>query len=118
MTPRTMVATALLLGAFVAAAGAYGLLYCLSRLRDRRGLRIGSYLSYTALSVIAAMVIALTPLHAGWKVLIAASCIAYLMIPPVTWRYLTRLHRGEKKSHDPRFAKHADRPFADLSRRA
>jgi len=118
MTPRTMVATALLLGAFVAVAGVYGLLYCLSCLRDRRGLRIGSYLSYTALSAIAAMVVALTPLHAGWKVLIAASCVAYLVIPPVTWRYLTRLHRGEKKSHDSGFAKHADRHFADLFRRA
>ncbi|MGD0076410.1 MAG: hypothetical protein ABSD31_19065 [Candidatus Binataceae bacterium] len=118
MTPRTMVATALLLGAFVAAAGMYGLFYCLSRLRNRRGLRIGSYLSYAALSVIAAMVVALTPLHAGWKVLVAASCIAYLVIPPVTWRYLTRLHREERKSHVARFTKRADRHFSDLLRRA
>ncbi|HYB90618.1 MAG TPA: hypothetical protein VEC38_06200 [Candidatus Binataceae bacterium] len=118
MTPRAMVETALLLGAFVATAGVYGLLYCLWRLRNGRGLKIGSYLSYTASAVIAAIVVALTPLHAGWKVLIAASTVGYLVIPPFTWRYLTRLHRWERKSHDPGFAKHADRHLAHLFRRA
>ncbi len=118
MTPRTMVATALLLGALVAAAGVYGLLYCLSRLWNRRGLRIGSYVSYTALSVIAALLVALTPLNVGWKVLIAASAVADLVIPPVTWRYLTRLHRGEKTCHDVRFAQRTHRHRADLFRRA
>ncbi len=118
MTPYAMVATALLLGAFVAAAGVYGCLYCLSRLRNSRGLRMGSYVSYAALGVIAALLVALSPLHVGWKVLIAASAVADLVIPPVTWRYLTRLHRGEKTSHDVRFAQRTHRHRADLFRRA
>ncbi len=90
-----MVATALLLGAFVAMAGTYGLLYCLAHLWDRSVLRNASLLSYAALCAITVALIAFTPLHFGWKVLIAASCAAYLVIPPITWRYLTKLHRGE-----------------------
>lgn len=95
MTPRAMVATALLLGAFVAVAGTYGVLYCLARLQGRSALRTASALSSAALCAIAAALIVLTPLHLGWKALIAASCAAELALPPVTWRYLTRLHRGE-----------------------
>jgi hypothetical protein len=95
VTPRAMVATALLLGAFVAMAGTYGLLYCLAHLGEHAGLRKASLLSYGALCAITAALMVLTSLHFGWKVLIAASCAAYLVIPPITWRYLTRLHRGE-----------------------
>jgi len=42
------------------------------------------------------VLVAFTPLHLGWKALIAASCALYLIIPPVTWRYLLRLHRTER----------------------
>ncbi len=118
MTPRAMVATALLLGAFVAAAGAYGLLYCLWRLWDRPLLRTWSHLSYAALCAITAMVVVLTPLYFGWKVMIAVSCAVYLMIPPVTWRYLTRLHRREKISDDPGLTRHANRHMLGLFRRS
>jgi len=96
MTPSAMLATALLLGGFVTAAGAYGLLYCAARISGHRLLRAGGYVSYAALCLIAFTLVAFTPLYVGWKVLIAASCAVYLMIPPVTWRYLTRLHQEEK----------------------
>ena len=96
MTPSAMLATALLLGGFVAAAGAYGLLYCAVRLSRHRMLRAGSYASYGILCLIAFVLVAFTPLHLGWKALIAASCALYLIIPPVTWRYLLRLHRTER----------------------
>ena len=118
MTPAAMVATALLLGGFVATAGTYGLMYCLFRLWGKPALRVASYLSYGALCTIAGMLVALTPLHIGWKALIAASCMAYLAIPPITWRYLERLHRGERASHDPGFTQHVDRHSAGLLRRA
>jgi multisubunit Na+/H+ antiporter MnhG subunit len=118
MTPRAMVLTALLLGAFVAAAGAYGLLYCLSRLWGRPRLKIWSHVSYAVLCAIAAMVVALTPLYFGWKVMIAVSCAVYLMIPPITWRYLTRLHRREKMSDDPGLAGRTNRHMLGLSRRS
>jgi hypothetical protein len=103
MTPQAMLVTALMLGAFVAAAGAYGILYCAARLWRRPMLKTASEASCAAMVAIAAAVVALTPLHEGWKTLIAASCAAYVAIPPVTWRYLTRLHRAaEGASHDAR----------------
>lgn len=95
MTPSAMLATALLLGGFVTAAGAYGLLYCAARISDHKMLRAGGYVSYAGLCLIAFALIAFTPLHAGWKTLIAASCAIYLMIPPMIWHYLARLHREE-----------------------
>ena len=118
MTPRAMVATALLLGAFVAAAGTYGMLYCLSRLWGRPRLRTWSNLSYGALCAITAAVVAMTPLYFGWKLMIAVSCAVYLMIPPVVWRYLTRLHRREKFSDDPGPAGHVNRHMLGMSRRS
>jgi peptidoglycan/LPS O-acetylase OafA/YrhL len=96
MTPHAMLTTALLLGAFVTAAGAYALLYCAARISDHPMLRAGGLLSYGALCMIAFALVAFTPLHVGWKVLIAVSCAAYLMIPPVAWRYLGRLHQEER----------------------
>ena len=96
MTPAQMLATALLLGAFVTAAGAYGLLYCAAQISDRKMIRTGGHLSYMGLCLIAFALVAFTPLHIGWKVLVAVSCAIYLMIPPVTWRYLARLHREER----------------------
>ncbi len=96
MTPSQMLTTALLLGGFVTAAGAYGLLYCAARISEHKMVRAGGYVSYAGLCLIAFALVAFTPLHLGWKVLIAASCAVYLMIPPVTWRYLARLHREEK----------------------
>ncbi len=96
MTPANILITASLLGGFVLAAGAYGLLYCAARMSDRMLLRAGAYVSYAALGMIAFALMAFTPLHFGWKLLIAASCAIYLVIPPMTWRYLTRLHREER----------------------
>ena len=31
----------------------------------------------------------------GWKGLIVASSVAFLAIPPITWRYLQRTHETE-----------------------
>ncbi len=101
MTPAEMIVTASLLGGFVLAAGAYGLLYCAARMSDRAALRAGGYASYGVLCVIAFALMAFTPLHLGWKILIAASCIVYLVIPPLTWRYLARLHREERLQWSP-----------------
>src|SRR5690349_18259496 len=117
MTPQAMVATALLLGAFVVMAGSYGLLYCASRLHDTAGLRIGRRLSSGALCAIAAAIVLFTPLHSWWKLLIVGSCGAYLVIPPITWRHLHRVHRGDR-SNDSKRAQHYDRALAGLFRRA
>ncbi len=118
MTPRAMLTTALLLGAFVSAAGAYGFFYCLARRSDQSALKMASLASYGALLVISAAMVTLTPLHIGWKIFIVASCAAYAVIPPVTWRYLTQLHQGENLSHDAGFARHHNRIVPRLHRRA
>jgi hypothetical protein len=118
MTPHAMVMTALLLGAFVSAAGAYGLLFCLSRVAGSRGLKTASHLSYVALCAVAVAIVAFTPLHFWWKVMIAASCAAYIVIPPVTLRYLKSLHRGEKTFDATRPARYFDRHQFGLFPRA
>ncbi|HLK87959.1 MAG TPA: hypothetical protein VKT27_15755 [Candidatus Binataceae bacterium] len=95
MTPAAMVATAILLGAFVSTAGVYGLLYCLSHSHERPVVKVGRSLSCWALCAIAAAIVLVTPLHPWWKLLVAGSCAGYLAIPTVTWRHLDRLHRGK-----------------------
>ena len=70
----------------------------------------------TYIATLAAAIVALTPLHYGWKALVVASAAAYLAIPPITWRYLTRLHRGENDASRP--AQHAHRAGTRLYRRA
>jgi hypothetical protein len=42
-----------------------------------------------------ATILLTTPLDPAWKLLIAVSALAYLGIPPLTWRYLQRTHRDE-----------------------
>jgi hypothetical protein len=116
MSPHAIVATALMLGMMVLAAGAYGLLYCVARLYGSPILRAASRASCVALGALAAAIVVMTPLHFGWKALIVASGVAYLAIPPITWRYLTRLHRGGNDASRP--VEHADRARTRLYRRA
>jgi hypothetical protein len=99
MTPTQMLATALLLGLFVLLAGGYGVLFCLGKLGAKVALLRASYGAYVLQMLVAAAIAALTPLGWWWKMLIVASCVAYLPIPPLTWRYLENLH--EPKEHYP-----------------
>lgn len=95
MTPAALIGTAVLLGLFAVAGGAYGGCYSIGRLRDRPGLvRIG--VACWVLTAILALVITfLTPLDPGWKLLVLASAAVYAAVPPMTWRYLERLHADE-----------------------
>ncbi|HET7362958.1 MAG TPA: hypothetical protein VFJ70_05210 [Burkholderiales bacterium] len=98
MIPREMVITSLALGGFVLLAGCYGLLYCAGRLRDNRALIYGAYAAYAAQVLVALGIASLSSLGGWWKLLIAASALAYLPIPPVTWRYLENLHQATEHS--------------------
>jgi hypothetical protein len=93
MTPQVFLFTSIFLGAFVVAAGAYGVLYGLGRARESRALLRAAMLAYGALCAVAVTIMIVAPLGAGWKVLIGASALIYYAIPPVTWRHLNRLHR-------------------------
>lgn len=99
MTPLQLLATSLLLGFFALLAGCYGVLYCLGRLGARVTLVRGSYIAYVLQALVAAAIAVSTPLEFWWKVLVVASCAAYLPIPPATWRYLENLHEPEE--HHP-----------------
>ena len=96
MTPLQLLATSFLLGFFVLLAGCYGVLYCLGRLGISVTMLRGSYIAYVLQALVAVGIAASTPLELWWKVLVVASCIAYLPIPPVTWRYLEKLHQPKE----------------------
>ena len=96
MSGVQMLGTSLLLGAFVLLAGCYGLLYCLGRLRASRGLGRAAVAAYL-LQGITTWLLALTPLDFWWKALVLASFVAYLPIPPLTWRFLENLHGPEEQ---------------------
>ena len=95
MTPRMFIFTSLSLGFMVLAAGAYALLYGAVRFKCSRVLLLLAGLAYAMLALDAASVLLTTPLDPAWKLLIAVSALAYLGIPPLTWRYLQRTHRDE-----------------------
>lgn len=95
MSPFELIETALLLGLFVAAGGGYCGLYAIGRLRGRAGLVYAGRACWAVAFALALAIAVLTPLDAGWKLLILASAAVYAVIPPVTWRYLERLHVEE-----------------------
>jgi hypothetical protein len=95
MTPSTFLFTSLSLGFMVLSAGAYALLYGAARFKCSRVLLFLAGLAYALLALDAASILLTTPLDPAWKLLIAASALAYLGIPPLTWRYLQRTHREE-----------------------
>jgi hypothetical protein len=91
-----MLGTSLLLGLFVLFAGCYGVLYCLGRLRANRWFGRAAAIAYL-LQGITTGLLALTPLDFWWKALLLASFVAYLPIPPLTWRFLELLHEPEEQ---------------------
>ena len=95
MSPEVLLLTSLSLGFMVLAAGAYALLYGAARLKDSRGLLLLARLAYGALALDATGLVVAAPLAPAWKLLIAATALAYLGIPPITWRYLEHTHRDE-----------------------
>lgn len=97
MTPVALVATAVLLGLFALAGGSYGGLYGAGQIWRRPRLVKAGFACYGIQVALSIVIIATTPLALGWKVFILLSCLAYALIPPITWRYLERMHRSEEK---------------------
>jgi hypothetical protein len=92
MTPGLLILSALLLGLFVFLAGVFGLLYSLGILREANRLLAAAYGCWVLQLLVTIAIVVVTPLGTGWKLLITASCLTYLQIPRLTWRYLQRLH--------------------------
>jgi peptidoglycan/LPS O-acetylase OafA/YrhL len=95
MSEIGLLQTALLLGFYVALAGSYGLVYAIARLQDSSILHRISFALYGLHGLAAIAIVTWTPLHVGWKGLIVASSVAFLAIPPITWRFLQRTHETE-----------------------
>ena len=93
MTPRALILTAVLLGLFVLAGGAYGALYVAGRLRSSEALRSAAFALFGAQGLLALAVWLATPLLPVWKVFVVLSWLAYGFIPPAMLKYLERLHR-------------------------
>ncbi len=87
-----LIETALLLGLYVLLAGGYGLAYTLARLNGRPSFRSVAVMLYGLHCLVAIGVVIWAPLWPGWKLLLIASSVAMLAIPPITWRYLERTH--------------------------
>ena len=95
MTATALMETALLLGLYVALAGSYGLSYALARLRGAGRFSPVPLIIYGLHSASAILIVAWSPLQAGWKGLLVASSAAFFVIPPITWRFLEHTHRTE-----------------------
>lgn len=98
MNPSILLYTAALLGFFVLCAGGYGVCHCVAQLSGKRHFLIAAFVSYGLQCVAALGIIAMTPLALEWKLLVAISSVAYLWIPPATWRYLETLHQSAEHS--------------------
>jgi len=96
MTPEALIQTTVLMGLLVLSGGAWGVLYCLGKARSRSDLVHAGMACYVLALGLALAISLYSPLSFGWKLLIVASALAYAAIPPVTLRYLERLHEGEE----------------------
>ncbi|MGH8292284.1 MAG: hypothetical protein ACRESA_02310 [Gammaproteobacteria bacterium] len=95
MTPFALIYTTLLMGSMLIAAGAYGGLYALNKLWPRRGMLSCARVCYLIAAALAGAIILTTPLTPGWKLLILVSALVYAIVPPLTWRFLIKLHAAE-----------------------
>jgi hypothetical protein len=88
--------TALLLGAYVLLAGAYGIAYCLDRLKANAFFRVSATAAYAMHVIVFVGIAVLSPLAVGWKALLFASTVVICFIPPITYRYLEQTHGAER----------------------
>lgn len=101
MTPAALIQTAALLGLFALAGGGYGGCYSIGRLRGNASLvRIGAA-CWVVVAILALAITFLTPLDVGWKLLVLVSAAVYAVVPPMTWRYLERLHAAQHSEEIP-----------------
>lgn len=101
MSPVELIVTAVLLGLFVAAGGAYGILYAAAQVRDSAQLVRAAQACYVLQLLITLALCVGSPLALMWKLFIAASAAGYGFIPPLMWRLLEAMHRAGKETRFP-----------------
>ena len=92
MDPQRLLISSALLGTFVLCGGIYGVSFSFGVIWRRRSLRAAGYVAFTCQIAVCLILLAWAPLLAVWKALIAVSCVLYYFVPPITLRYLVRLH--------------------------
>lgn len=97
MSPVTLLYTAGLLGLLALAGGGYGGLYTVSKLQAKYGMLYGAIACYAAVAVLAVLIAWTTLLAPGWKILIVASALIYAAVPPMTWRFLVKMHETREQ---------------------
>jgi hypothetical protein len=114
MSALATLETGLLLGLSGLLAGIWGVLWALAQLRPMPIFAHSAVAAY-GLHVLAALtIVSWTPLGFGWKCLIVGSSVAFLVIPPITWRLLQRTHDKERSEHDRQPSQHSHRLVARL----
>ena len=114
MSALATLETGLLLGLYALLAGVWGVFWTLARLHSTPIFARSAVAAY-GLHMLAALAIVLwTPLAAGWKCLIVGSSLAFLVIPPITWRLLQYTHDKESSADDREPFQHSHRLVARL----
>lgn len=92
MSGVLLIETAPWLGLTVLLAGCYGILYGVGRLTRRRAVSLAAFGCYGAQCALAGAIVLLAPLASDWKFVLIFFTLGFLVIPPVTWRFLERTH--------------------------
>lgn len=97
MSAAAVLYTAGLCGLLTLAAFAYGGFYAASKLLTKFSMLYPASACYLVVMALAALIFLSTPLALGWKILIVASALVYAAVPPLTWRFLVKLHEPEEQ---------------------
>jgi hypothetical protein len=114
MSALATLETGLLLGLYALLAGIWGVLWALAQLRPMPIVERSAVAAYGLHVLAAVTIVSCTPLGFGWKCLIVGSSLAFLVIPPITWRLLQRTHDNERSEHDRESSQHSRRLVARL----
>lgn len=96
MTELELLWTALLLGGLVLLAGGYGILYGIGKLAGSRAMRLAAFACYGLQCAITLAVVGFSPLTGPWKLVVVVGTLGFLVIPPVTWRFVEQTHQSEE----------------------
>jgi hypothetical protein len=114
MSALATLETGLLLGLYALLAGVWGVLWALAQFRKTANFGRFAAAAYGLHTLAALTIILWTPLGFGWKCLIVGSSLAFLVLPPTTWRLLQRTHDKERSENDRQPSQHSRRLVARL----
>ena len=114
MSALATLETGLLLGLYALLAGVWGVLWALAQFSKTPRVGRSAAATYGLHALAALTIILWTPLAFGWKCLIVGTSLAFLVIPPITWRLLQFTHDKESSADDREPSQHSRRLVARL----